>query len=141
MEQDELYKDYQVNYDDQLIDDLDGRPYGEPTQDDKTLAMVTHLGTLAGGVVPFGNIILPLVIWNTQKEKSAYVAAHAKEALNFQITMTLAFIVAAIMIFIVVGIFLLIGLGIFSLVVTIIAAVKASQGEYYKYPFNYQFVK
>jgi uncharacterized Tic20 family protein len=139
MKPDELYQQYESK-EEQLLDDERGSYPGEPTQDEKTLGLVAHLGTLAGGVVPFGNIVLPLVLWQTQKDKSQYVSVHAKEALSFQITMTLAYIVAAIMIFIVVGIFLLIGLAIFSLVVTIIAAIKASNGEYYKYPINYEFI-
>lgn len=141
MKPDELYQQYESG-DERLLDDERGdSPFLDPSQDEKTLGLVAHLGTLAGGVVPFGNIVLPLILWQMQKDKSPYVTTHAKEALNFQITMTIAYIVAAVMIFIVVGIFLLIGLAIFSLVVTIIAAVKASQGEYYKYPINFEFIK
>jgi hypothetical protein len=141
MKPDELYQQYE-NGDEGLLDDeRDNSPFQDPSQDEKTLGLVAHMGTLAGGVVPFGNIVLPLILWQMQKDKSSYVTTHAKEALNFQITMTIAYIVAAVMIFIVVGIFLLIGLAIFSLVVTIMAAIKASQGEYYKYPINFDFVK
>lgn len=141
MKPDELYQQYESGDERLLDDERDNSPFQDPSQDEKTLGLVAHMGTLAGGVVPFGNIVLPLILWQMQKDKSPYVTTHAKEALNFQITMTIAYIVAAVMIFIVVGIFLLIGLAIFSLVVTIMAAIKASQGEYYKYPINFDFVK
>lgn len=128
---------------DQLLDDsFDNVPVNwNPTQDEKTLALLSHIGTLAGGVVPFGNIILPLVLWLTQKDKSDYVAYHSKESLNFQITMMIIYIASAILIFVVVGIPLLIAAAIFGIVVTIIATIKASNGEPYQYPINFRFVK
>jgi hypothetical protein len=128
---------------DQLLDeDFNNHPANwNPTQDEKTLGLLSHIGTLAGGVIPFGNVLLPLVLWLTQKEKSDFVAYHSKESLNFQITMTIGYIISAILILAVVGIFLLIGLALFALVVTIIATVKASNGEAYEYPINLRLVK
>lgn len=128
---------------DQLLDDsFDKAPANwNPTQDEKTLALLSHIGTLAGGVVPFGNVILPLVLWLTQKDKSDYVAYHSKESLNFQITMTVIYIASAILIFVVVGIPLLIAAAIFGIVVTVIATIKASNGESYEYPINFRFIK
>ena len=128
---------------DQLLDDsFDKAPANwNPTQDEKTLALLSHIGTLAGGVVPFGNVILPLVLWLTQKDKSDYVAYHSKESLNFQITMTVIYIASAILIFVVVGIPLLIAVAIFGIVVTVIATIKASNGESYEYPINFRFIK
>jgi uncharacterized Tic20 family protein len=64
-----------------------------------------------------------------------------KEALNFQITITLAAIVSAILIVVLVGIALLIAVGIASLVFTIIAAIKANNGETYRYPFCLRLIK
>lgn len=111
-----------------------------PNSDEKTLALFSHLGGVAGNIIPFGNILLPLIIWQTQKEKSPFVTHHSKNALNFQITMMIALIISAILIFVIVGIFLVIGIAIFSLVVSIIAAIKASNGENYQYPFSFKFV-
>jgi uncharacterized Tic20 family protein len=103
--------------------------------------MLAHLGFIAGYVIPFGNVIAPLVIWLTQRDKSEFVAENAKEALNFQITVTIAIIASIILMFIVIGIFLLIAVGIYSLVIAIIAAIKANQGESYKYPITLRLVK
>jgi uncharacterized Tic20 family protein len=53
----------------------------EPTNDDKQMAMFCHLGNL------LGMIVLPLILWLTQKDKSSFIDEHGKEALNFGITM------------------------------------------------------
>lgn len=128
---------------DQLLDDnYNNHPADwNPTQDEKTLGLLAHIGTLAGSVIPLGNVILPLVLWLTQKEKSDFVAYHSKESLNFQITMTIAYLIGGILIFVLVGVFVLIALAIFALVVTIMATIKASNGESYEYPINLRLVK
>ncbi len=109
--------------------------------DQNTWAMLCHLSALAGFVIPLGNILGPLVIWLIKKDEYPLVADQGKEALNFQISMTLYYIVAAILILILIGIVLLIGLGLFSLIMTIIAMVKANEGVAYRYPMCIRFIK
>ena len=121
-----------------LIDDYDYHP--EPTDDERSIATFSHLGALAGCVIPMGCIILPLGIWLLKKEESEYIGRQAKEALNFQISMMILFIVTAILCLILIGIPILIGLIIFDIVVSIIAAIKANEGEYYEYPINFRFI-
>ncbi|MCB9296259.1 MAG: DUF4870 domain-containing protein [Lewinellaceae bacterium] len=104
-------------------------------------ATFAHLGFLAGLVVPFGNIVTPLVIWLVFKDRSSYVDYHGKEALNFQITVTIALIASAILILLLIGIFLLVGVALLALVLSIVAAVKANNGEYYEYPFTIRFIR
>jgi uncharacterized Tic20 family protein len=113
----------------------------EISKDDKTMGMFCHLAAFAGIIIPFGSIIGPLVIWLTKKDQSEYIDYHGKEALNFQITMAIAFLISFILMFVVIGFFLLIGLAIFELVVIIIASIKANDGERYQYPFNFRFIK
>ncbi|MCB9350556.1 MAG: DUF4870 domain-containing protein [Lewinellaceae bacterium] len=100
-----------------------------------------HLGFIAGLVIPFGNVITPLVIWLVFKDRSSYVDYHGKEALNFQITATLAMIASGILILLIIGIFLLIGVVLLALVFSIVAATKANNGEYYEYPFTIRFIR
>ena len=100
-----------------------------------------HLGFVAGMVIPFGNVIAPLVIWLVFKDRSSYVDYHGKEALNFQITVTLAMIASGILILLLIGIFLLIGVVLLALVFSIMAAIKANNGEYYEYPFTIRFIR
>jgi len=111
--------------------------------------MLCHLSALAGLVgIPFGNILGPLIIWLIKKNEYPSVDIHGKAALNFQITVTLALLacglVAWIALFFCIG-WLLIPLvalvALAGLVFAIIAAIKANNGEDYKYPFSLEFVK
>jgi uncharacterized Tic20 family protein len=103
--------------------------------------MLCHLSALAGFIIPLGNVIGPLVIWMIKKDVYPLVDDQGKEALNFQISMTIYYIISCILILILIGIPLLIGLALFSLVVTIIAMVKASDGVAYRYPLSIRFIK
>jgi uncharacterized protein len=111
------------------------------TKDQNTWAMLCHMSAFVGFVFPFGNILGPLIIWQIKKDEYQLVADQGKEAVNFQISLTLYVIGAAILILAIIGILLLIGLAIFGLVVTIIAMVKASEGVAYRYPMSIRFVK
>lgn len=110
------------------------------TQDERTWGMVSHLSALVGVIIPFGGIIAPLVIWLVKRDQSAYVAEHAKEALNFNITVGIAGVVCWILVFAFIGVPLAITLGIYWLVMTIIAAIKANEGNAYRYPFALRLV-
>jgi len=103
--------------------------------------MLCHLSALSGFIIPFGSLIGPLVVWQIKKNQYPIVDDQGKEALNFQITITLAAIVSAILIVVLVGIALIIAVGIASLVFTIIAAIKANNGETYRYPFCLRLIK
>lgn len=120
----------------------DGVVYEKETDSDaKTWGMLCHLGALAGYVIPFGNIVGPLIAWQIKKDTSEFVDYHGKEALNFQITVTIAMFVSILLILVIIGIFLLIAIPIIDLVLVIIAAVKASNGELYRYPLTIRFIK
>jgi uncharacterized Tic20 family protein len=113
----------------------------KPGKDEKMWAMLAHISTFAGIIVPIGNIIAPLVIWLIKKDEYPLVEDQAKEALNFQISITIYIIVSIILIFLLIGIPLLIGVIIFDLVVTIIAAMKANDGVKYRYPITIRLIK
>lgn len=111
--------------------------------------MLCHLSALAGFVgVPFGNILGPLIVWQIKKNEIPSVDLHGKAALNFQITVTLIVLAGAVAALI--GSFFCLGWLLFPLVVlialaglvfAIIAGIKANNGETYKYPFSFEFVK
>jgi len=110
--------------------------------------MLCHLAAFAGFVVPFGNIIGPLIVWLVKRDQSAGVDAHGKESLNFQISWSIYGVVlgamGAILAIILVGFlfFIVIGIGAFVvLILTIIGAVKANNGELYRYPLTIRFLK
>ncbi|RAJ92189.1 hypothetical protein LX87_05156 [Larkinella arboricola] len=130
---------------------MENQPYNNPTppppvnylspSDERMWGMLAHLSALAGFIIPFGNVVGPIVVWQIQKDKSAYVDYHGKEALNFQITMTIAYGVAILLIVLLIGFPILIVLGLISVVLSILAGVKANNGEYYKYPFTFRFIR
>ena len=113
-----------------------------PDKDERTWAMIAHLSAFATFVLPsFGQIVGPLVVWLVKRDTSPFVADQAKEALNFQITATIAFVVAGVLIFVLIGIPLLLLLGLAWLVLTVVAGVRANEGVRYRYPLTVRFVK
>ena len=109
--------------------------------EERQWAMFAHLSSLAGYLIPMGNIVGPLVIWSMKKGEMPLVDKHGKESLNFQISISLFMIVAAILSVILIGIPILIGLAITQLVAAIVASVKVSNGKDYTYPLTIQFIK
>lgn len=114
---------------------------GTLDSDSKTFGILAHVAAFAGCVIPFGNIIGPLVIWLIKKDKLPYVDHHGKEALNFNICFTIYLIAAWLTIFILIGFLLLPAVGIAWLVLVILATIKASNGEMYRYPLIFRLVK
>ncbi len=104
-------------------------------------ALICHLSALSGYVIPFGNLIAPIIIWSMKKDEFPMVDAHGKEVINFQISMTIWMIISGVLIFLLIGIPLLILLAILQVVFIIIGAIKADNGELYKYPLSIQFIK
>jgi uncharacterized Tic20 family protein len=111
------------------------------SSDERMWGMLCHLSTFAGYLVPFGNILGPLVVWLVKKDEYAFVEDQGKEALNFQISITIYSLVSGILILALIGIPLLIAVIIFSVVMTVIAAIKANGGEYYRYPLTIRLIK
>ena len=104
-------------------------------------AMGAHLCAFLGWVIPFGNLLGPFLIWQVQKGESEFLDGQAKEALNFQITVTIAAFVSAILTVILIGVLMLIALFLADLILAILAAIKANEGEAYRYPFCLRLIK
>ncbi|OLE01613.1 MAG: hypothetical protein AUI36_43880 [Cyanobacteria bacterium 13_1_40CM_2_61_4] len=107
-----------------------------PKGSDKIWSMLSHLSAFFGV-----GIILPLVVYLAMRKESEYVACNAREALNFHISLFIYAICCIPLIFILIGIPLLIAIGLGSLVLSILAAVKASDGGCYHYPLTLRLVK
>lgn len=106
----------------------------EPSNDDKNIATITHLGGILFSLVP------ALVVWLLKKDDNEYLAVEAKEALNFQITVLLAQFVAGILIVILLGFLLLVIIWLINIVLCIIAAISTSNGKTYRYPFTLRLI-
>ena len=107
----------------------------------RTWAMVCHLSAFAGFIIPLGNIIAPLVIWLIKRAKSSFIDDQGKEALNFQISMIIYAVISWILVTIFIGYLLLFAVGIFDIVMVIMAALKANEGEMFRYPLCIRFIK
>ena len=110
----------------------DTEPAISPTSDEKTLAILSHVLTLAVG------FLAPLIIYLVKKDGSSFVMYHAKESLNFQITV---FIIMFVLFITIIGILLMWVVGIAALVLVIMATIKASEGKLYKYPFSIRLIR
>ncbi len=116
-------------------------PVPKPASEIRQWAMFCHLAAFLGLVFPFGNLIGPLILWQLKKEVDPFIDAQGKEALNFQITVSLAAAVSIMLFVVIIGIPLLLLVGIGAMVLTIIAGVKANDGLPYRYPFCWRPAK
>jgi len=104
------------------------------SSDDKNIAVLTHLGGI------FFSIFPALIVWLLKKDDSPYLASQAREALNFQITMLLAYFVSGILVFILIGFMLMGIIWLANIILSLLAAVAASKGENYQYPFTLRLI-
>jgi uncharacterized Tic20 family protein len=124
-----------------------------PDADARQWAMFCHLAALAQFVLPsFGNVIGPLVIWLVKKDQHPFIDDQGKEALNFQISMSLYMwllpAISGMLICVGIGIVLfplaivvVLALTLADVVLAIIAGIKASNGEAYRYPITIRFLR
>lgn len=111
------------------------------SKDEKTWGMIAHLSALSGWIgIPFGGILGPLVVYFVKKDESPFVRDHAKEAMNFGISIFIYALVAALLILVFIGMLLLPALIVVSIVLNIMAGLKANEGRTYKYPFTIRFI-
>jgi uncharacterized Tic20 family protein len=114
---------------------------GTVDQEVRNTAVAAHLSTLAGLVVPFGSIIGPLAVWLTRRDRDPFIDDTGREALNFGISIAIYGMVALVGALLLVGIPLLIVGMIAWVVLASLAAVKASQGQAYRYPLTLRLVR
>lgn len=110
------------------------------SQDDKNLGMLAHLMGFLGFVVPFGSFVGPLALYLVKRDQSPFVADHARESLNFQITVFGAMVLCFPLCLILIGIPLVIALIVFEIVQVIKATIAASEGRSHDYPFCLRLV-
>ena len=111
-----------------------------PSAEERQWGMLAHLLALSGFIIPFGNLLAPLIVWQVKKETMPFVADQAKEALNFNITMSIAGIVAGLLMMVLIGFLLLPIIGLAWIILTIMAGLKANEGQQYRYPFTLRLI-
>ncbi|ROS62137.1 hypothetical protein EDF38_1239 [Frigoribacterium sp. PhB160] len=117
-----------------------GYGYQQPVQpmrpeDEKLWSTLIHLGGILFG------FLAPLIGYLVLKDRGPFIREHTRVALNFQITMGIAGVIGAILWVVLVGYLVSAAVGIVVVVFSILAAVAANKGEYYKYPLTIEFIK
>ncbi|RJG04787.1 DUF4870 domain-containing protein [Noviherbaspirillum cavernae] len=107
----------------------------DPTKDECNLAMLAHLLGIFTGFVG------ALVLWLVRKDDGGFAAQEAKEALNFQITLAIAFVASILLKVILIGLLLIPLVFIANFVLSLVAAIAASKGKAYRYPFILRLVR
>jgi uncharacterized Tic20 family protein len=110
---------------------------GAASQEDRTLAMLTHLSGIILG------FIVPLIIWLMNKDRAdkAWLNDQAKEALNFQITILIGYVAGMVLTIILIGPLISLAAWVLSLIFSIIAGLKANEGVSYRYPLSIRLIK
>jgi uncharacterized Tic20 family protein len=119
-----------------------GRDSAPPSQDERTWGMLAHLSAFLGLIFPvIGAILAPWGIWIARRERSSFVASHAKEALNFNISVAIGWVICWALTYLLIGFLLAIVIFFGWLVLTILAGIKAGEGAPYRYPLALRLVK
>lgn len=107
---------------------------------DNQLLVITHLCQLLTAFTGFGGLVVPLILWLTQKDSVQGMNAHGKAIVNFQLSIIVYSIISVVLILIGIGILMLIAIGIFAFILPIINAIKAGNGELPSYPLSLKFI-
>jgi uncharacterized Tic20 family protein len=115
-------------------------------QETRNWAMLLHLSILLGTAFPVVGMIVPIVIWQWKRETLPMIDEHGKMAANFIISMLVYWLALAAIGFMTCGLFGLIYiavaiLGIVGVVFPLIAAMKANQGIFWRYPYIYNWIR
>ena len=121
-----------------VIDDPHAPLLADPRE--RKWSQLAHASALLGILVPLLNIVGPLMVWLMKKGTLPQAAEEAREALNFNITVTLVAVLCLLLTLVAIGFFLLILLGIAWISLTIVAIVATGSGRPYRYPFTMRLV-
>ena len=109
-------------------------------REERNLAMYCHLASLAGAFCPPFHLIATLIIWLSNRDQSEFVNQQGKEALNFQITMLILYVMSAFLVIFLIGIPLLIVLYLLNIILPIVAIIRVNEGVEYRYPFRFKII-
>jgi uncharacterized Tic20 family protein len=104
-------------------------------------ALMLHISALAGCLIPFGNFAAVLLIWQLKKHQLPGLEPHGRTAMNWAISQIIYYLIAGVLAFALFGFPLLIVVYVLGIIFPIVAAVKANNGELWKYPLSIEFLK
>jgi uncharacterized Tic20 family protein len=118
-----------------------GQPAFLQTADERQMGMFLHLSQLANIIFFPVGLVLPIVLWQTQKQKMPALDAHGKMVVNWMISSTIYAVISIVLCLVLVGILLLIALAFVGVIFPIIGGIKANNGELWEYPLTIRFIK
>ena len=118
-------------------------PISSPKESNRSWCIALHLSGLSGILLGFAlaHVLVPLAIWLIKRADNPEIDATGKEVLNFQISFSIYFLIAGALCWILIGFLILPIFLIIWLICTILAAVRTSNGESYRYPMTIRFLK
>lgn len=111
------------------------------TPEQRQMGMFLHLSQLASLLVPVAGLVVPIVIWQTQKDKMPALDAHGKMVTNWMISALIYSVVSVVLMFVLVGFLTILAVIVMSIVFPIIGGIKANNGELWEYPLAIKFLK
>jgi uncharacterized Tic20 family protein len=111
------------------------------SETERNWSMLCHLSAFAGFFFPFGAILGPMICWLSKRDESAWVNINGKASMNFQLSILLYMVLIFPLYFIIIGFPLLFILLTLKVVCIIIASIKASKGELFRYPLSIPFIQ
>lgn len=111
------------------------------TSEQKQMGLFLHLSQLANLIIPFAGIVIPVIIWQTQKDKMPALDAHGKMVVNWLISSFIYAAVSVVLAFVVIGFFTLLAVAVMGIVFPIVGGIKANNGEFWEYPLTIKFLK
>jgi uncharacterized Tic20 family protein len=117
------------------------QPTSLQTADERQMGMFLHLSQLAGVLVPFAGIVLPIVIWQTQKDKIPGMDAHGKMVVNWMISAAIYSVASIVLMLVLIGFLTFLAVIVMGIVFPIIGAIKANNGELWEYPLTIKLIK
>jgi len=117
------------------------QPSALQTSEQRQMGMFLHLSQLTNVIFfPIG-VILPIVLWQTQKEKMPALDAHGKMVANWMISVTIYAVISVILMIVIIGFLTILAVAVMGILFPIIGAVKANNGELWEYPVTIKFIK
>lgn len=103
--------------------------------------LLMHLSQFASYIVPAAGLVLPIVMWSTNKDKSEIIDQHGKNILNWMISSVIYIVISMILMLVLIGFVTIFAVLICTIVFSVIGAIKANDGQVYKYPLTITFIK
>lgn len=111
------------------------------TQEQRQMGLFLHLSQLANIIIPFAGFIIPIVLWQTQKDKMPALDAHGKMVVNWIISSLIYWIVSGVLAIVLIGFLGMLALVVMGIVFPIVGGIKANNGEFWEYPLTIKFLK